>query len=86
MFDDELAEANFLGVARREMERTRVEVPLWVSHREMVEETGPLGRAGATRTYWNLTMLSHDGNPWRPDTLGDIAQLAGESNGDPPER
>ena len=45
VFDDALAEANFLGVARRELERTRVDVPLWVSHRELVEDVGPLGKA-----------------------------------------
>ena len=45
VFDDALAEANFLGVARREMERTGVKLPLWVSHREMLEKIGPLGKA-----------------------------------------
>ena len=45
VFDDTLAEANFLGVARREMERTGVKLPLWVSHREMLENVGPLGKA-----------------------------------------
>ena len=45
VFDDPLAEANFLGVARREMERTRVSLPLWVSYRERLEKVGPLGAA-----------------------------------------
>jgi len=45
VFDDPLAEARFLGVAREETERSRVEVPLWVSHRGALEEHGPLGRA-----------------------------------------
>ena len=45
VFDDTLAEANFLGVARREMERTGVKLPLWVSHREMLGNVGPLGKA-----------------------------------------
>ena len=45
VFDDSLAEANFLGVARREMERTGVNVPLWVSYRGMLEKVGPLGAA-----------------------------------------
>ena len=45
VFDDPLAEANFLGVARREMERTGVNVPLWVSYRRMLEKVGPLGLA-----------------------------------------
>ena len=43
VFDDFLAEGNFLGVARREMERARVNVPLWVSYRELLEKVGPLG-------------------------------------------
>ena len=45
VFDDPLAEANFLGVARREMERTEVSLPLWASHRERLERVGPLGEA-----------------------------------------
>ena len=45
VFDDPLAEANFLGVARREMERSGVKMPLWVSHRERLEKMGPLGKA-----------------------------------------
>ena len=45
VFDDFIAEGNFLGVARREMERARVNVPLWVSYRELLEHVGPLGRA-----------------------------------------
>ena len=45
VFDDELAESNFHGVARREMERAGVDVPLWVSHAEMLERVGPLGKA-----------------------------------------
>ncbi len=45
VFDDYLAEGNFLGVAHREMERAGVSVPLWVSYGEMLEKTGPLGLA-----------------------------------------
>ena len=45
VFDDPLAEANFLGVARREMERTGVSLPLWASYRERLESVGPLGAA-----------------------------------------
>ena len=44
-FEDPLAEANFLGVARREMERLKVRLPLWVSHRDALEKAGPLGEA-----------------------------------------
>ena len=42
VFDGELAAAHFLRVAREEMERTGVEVPLWVSHKEAIAELGPL--------------------------------------------
>ncbi len=45
VFEDPLAEANFLGVARGEMRRNKVEAPLWVSHREALEKAGPLGKA-----------------------------------------
>ena len=48
VFDDELAATHFLRVARAEMERTGVEVPLWVSHGAALEEQGPLGRAWRT--------------------------------------
>ena len=45
VFDDHLVEANFLSVARREIKKTGVELPLWVSHKEKIEKLGPLGRA-----------------------------------------
>ena len=45
VFDDFLAEGNFLGVARREMERSGVDVPLWISHTGLLEEVGSLGKA-----------------------------------------
>ena len=45
VFDDSLAPAHFLRVARREMERTGVDVPLWVSYRQRLEDAGPLGAA-----------------------------------------
>ena len=45
VFDDFLAEGNFLGVARNEMERAGVDLPLWVSHTRLLEEMGPLGKA-----------------------------------------
>ncbi len=44
-FEDPLAEANFLGVALREMERAGVSLPLWASYRQRLEEVGPLGSA-----------------------------------------
>ena len=45
VFDDELAANHFLRVAREETGRARVEVPVWVSHRRLLEREGPLGRA-----------------------------------------
>ena len=44
-FEDPLAEANFRGVARREIEHLKVGLPLWVSHRDVLEEAGPFGKA-----------------------------------------
>ena len=48
VFDDDLAATHFLRVARSEMERAGVEVPLWVSHKDALERLGPLGRAWQT--------------------------------------
>ena len=45
VFDDDIAATHFLRVAREEMDRTRVEAPLWVSHRGLLEKAGPLGPA-----------------------------------------
>ena len=45
VFDDYLAEGNFLAVARDEMERAKVNVPLWVSYEELLKKVGPLGKA-----------------------------------------
>ena len=45
VFDDPVVPAHFLEVARREMLRVRVPLPLLASHRELVEREGPLGRA-----------------------------------------
>ena len=46
VFDDELAANHFLRVAREEMGRTKVDAPLWVSHRRLLAgEEGPLGQA-----------------------------------------
>ncbi len=45
VFDDELAASHFLRVAREEMGRARVGVPLRVSHRRLLDREGPLGRA-----------------------------------------
>ena len=45
VFDDPLAEANFLGWARREMEGAGIMLPLWVSSKAALDEVGPLGPA-----------------------------------------
>ena len=45
VFDDAAVEARFLVVARRETARSRVRVPLLVSHHERLEDVGPLGAA-----------------------------------------
>ena len=45
VFEDEIAQTHFLRVARDEMARTGVRVPLRVSHRSLLERVGPLGRA-----------------------------------------
>ena len=48
VFDDELATAHFLRVAREQIDRAGVELPLWVAHRAAIDELGPLGRAWRT--------------------------------------
>ena len=48
VFDDDIAQTHFLRVAREEMARTGVGVPLLVSHRRLLEQEGPLGRAWLT--------------------------------------
>ncbi|MCY3882577.1 MAG: replication-relaxation family protein [Chloroflexi bacterium] len=45
VFEDELAAHHFLGVARGEMHSAGVELPLWASHRRLLEREGPLGQA-----------------------------------------
>ncbi len=45
VFEDQLAANHFLRVAREEMGRARVKVPLWVSHKRLLGREGPLGRA-----------------------------------------
>ena len=45
VFDDPVAPTHFLEVARRQMQRVGVPLPLLVSHRELLEREGPLGTA-----------------------------------------
>ena len=52
VFDDDLAATHFLRVAREEMDRTRVRVPLWVSHGAALDALGPLGRAWRSPGDW----------------------------------
>ena len=48
VIEDEIAQTHFLRIARDEMARTGVTVPLRVSHRTLSEKVGPLGRAWRT--------------------------------------
>ncbi|MDD9994998.1 MAG: replication-relaxation family protein [Dehalococcoidia bacterium] len=45
VFDEDIAQAHFIKVARFEMDRVRVAIPLLASHRDLLEQEGPLGRA-----------------------------------------
>ena len=58
VFDDELAAGHFLRVAGREMKRARVELPLRVSHRSLVEQEGPLG------AVWRAPAATGSSHPW----------------------
>ena len=55
-FDDPLAEANFLGVVRSEIERAGVSLPLWASYRERLESVGPLGRGLAQSRHTGTSL------------------------------
>ena len=57
VFDDDLAATHFLSLAAREMARTGVSVPLWVSRRKAVEALGPMGRAWLTPGDWEPVRL-----------------------------
>ena len=48
VFHDDLAATHFLRIAREETARAGVELPLLVSHRELISKEGPLGRAWLT--------------------------------------
>ena len=52
VFDDELAAGHFLRVGDDEMRRTGVRVPLWVSYRNALERSGPLGAAWQAPDRW----------------------------------
>ena len=52
VFNEEAAATGFLRVATKEMEREGASLPLLVSHRDLVERRGPLGRAWRTPGQW----------------------------------
>ena len=52
VFDDDLAATHFQRLAKGEMERAGVEIPLCVSHRDALEQPGPLGRAWLKPGSW----------------------------------
>ena len=55
VFDDEITQTHFLRLARGEMERTGVNIPLLVSYRSLLERVGPLGQAWRTTEGSELT-------------------------------
>ena len=57
VFDDDIAATNFLRVASKRMERSKVDVPLWVSHRDAIERLGPLGRVWRFPGDWEPAQL-----------------------------
>ena len=52
VFDDGLAAGHFLRVAAEEMRRAGVKLPLWVSHRNVLERSGPLDVAWQSPGQW----------------------------------
>ena len=57
VFEDDIAAINFLRVAREDLASARVEVPLWVSHKDAIDALGPLGRAWRTPGDWEPAHL-----------------------------
>ncbi len=54
VFDDPMAADRFLAVARAELARARIELPLMVADRERIERCGPLGAAWRGTDGWDL--------------------------------
>ena len=52
VFSDDLAATHFLRVARVQMQKARVEMPLLVSHENLLAWEGPLGRAWRAPGAW----------------------------------
>ena len=65
VFDDELAATHFLGLAAEELARTRLEIPLGVSHRGLLQREGPMGRAWLRPGQWETTVALEDISPRR---------------------
>ena len=63
VFDDELAATHFLGLAARELDRTRLEIPLAVSHRALLEREGPMGSAWLRPGQWEKTVTLAEVSP-----------------------
>ena len=58
VFDEELAVSHFLRLAKQEMEQSGVDVPLRVSHRAALEQSGPLGSVWGTYEGWGQSIPS----------------------------
>ena len=54
---DEVAATHFLRMARTQMERARVQVPLWVTHASALAAQGPLGQVWRTPGGWNAVSV-----------------------------
>ena len=52
VFDDDVAETHFLRIAKEEMDTAKVQVPLFVAPRNLLEKVGPLGPAWRTPDRW----------------------------------
>ena len=54
VFDDDIAASHFLRVANDEMRRAGVKLPLWVSHKGVLECLGPIGVAWQAPGEWGV--------------------------------
>ena len=63
VFDDELAATHFLRLAEKALTRERVDVPLLVSHRELLWREGPLGRAWLRPGSWEMVEILSSVSP-----------------------
>ncbi len=72
VFHDELAATHFLRIAGEETARAGADLPLLVSHRELVRQEGPLGRAwlaqGGSEPTYAFTAAGHDSRLRRTGT------------------